>query len=129
MEETFYYTDEEGKLAADDMSHEQCLVIKEPEGLYIFSGCSHRGAVSALRAGEACFPGTKTAAFIAGMHLFNSDDAKIASVLSRLKEKPPEKIIPVHCTGVRALCKCMETFGDRCVIAMTGDWFEGIKKI
>ncbi|MDO4546000.1 MAG: MBL fold metallo-hydrolase, partial [Bacillota bacterium] len=65
--ERFFYYGEDGKeLMEDDMSHEQCLVIREPEGLYIFSGCSHRGAVSALECGKSMFPGEPVAVFVAG---------------------------------------------------------------
>ena len=35
--------------AEDSMSHEQVLVIEEEKGLYIFSGCSHRGVVPTIR--------------------------------------------------------------------------------
>ncbi|MGN0734688.1 MAG: MBL fold metallo-hydrolase [Anaerovoracaceae bacterium] len=129
MLETFYYKDEQENYIVDDMSHEQCLVIKQPEGLYIFSGCSHRGAMTALEGGKACFPGEKVAAFIAGMHLFNADDEKINTVVGKLKKDPPEAIIPMHCTGTKALCKFLDAFGDKCIIAMTGDGFEKITKL
>ena len=31
--------------------------------------------------------------------------------------------MPVHCTGMKAICEMQQTFGDRCIIAMAGDVF------
>lgn len=41
------------------MDHEQFLVVEEEGGIYIFSGCSHKGVMSVIaRAGEL-FAGKK----------------------------------------------------------------------
>ena len=122
--ERFYYRDESGEFVEDDMSHEQCLVIRENGGLYIFSGCCHRGAVSSLKAGQRMFPGMPVKLFAAGMHLYGADEETRKAVIDTMQKEAVEKIMPVHCTGIRAICEMKERWKDRCVIAVAGDVFD-----
>lgn len=121
--EKFYYFGPNGAPVFDDMSHEQCLVIREEEGLYVFSGCSHRGVVSALQYARRLFPQTPVAALISGMHLYGADEGTRAETIRTLREEQVERILPVHCTGMNAIVELKQAFGDRCVIAMAGDVF------
>ena len=123
--EKFFFYDSEGKLREDDMSHEQCLVIREPEGLYIFSGCCHRGAVSSLNAGRDMFRGERTAAFIAGMHLYTCGEAKRAEVVEKICQQDVDKVIPVHCTGINGICDFKSRLKERCIAAAAGYSFDG----
>lgn len=123
--EKFYYRDADGEWVEDDMSHEQCLVVKQPEGLYIFSGCSHRGVISALHAGQAMFPGERVAALVAGMHLYGASLAERSRVIEQLAAEKPGVLFPVHCTGIKAICEMKAKLGDGCVIASAGDVFYG----
>lgn len=121
--EKFYYYDE-GKLVPDDMSHEQCLVIREKKGLYIFSGCSHRGVINALNTGKSMFPGERVAVLIAGMHLYSVSDEVRTEIISEIAEEKIDCVIPVHCTGIKAICGLKAALGDACIIATAGDSYE-----
>lgn len=121
--ERFYYYNVNGEPVEDDMSHEQCLVIREEDGLYVFSGCSHRGVISALEAARAMFPGEPVAAFIAGMHLYETDAETRARVVDQVAEAQIGTVYPVHCTGIDAICDLRTRLGERCVIAGAGDSF------
>lgn len=119
--EKFYYYSLSRKPVYDDLSHEQCLVIRESEGLYIFSGCSHRGVVSTLQYARSLFPDTPVAALIAGMHLYSAGKEERAETIRQLQKEQVERILPVHCTGIDAICDLKAAFQDRCYIAMAGD--------
>ncbi len=121
--EVFYYRDEDGNITADDMSHEQCLVLRQPEGLYVFSGCSHTGVIGALNAAKKLFPGEKVAVLAAGMHLYKASDLERRRVVEAVAAEAPERVIPVHCTGTDAICDFRGLLGKRCVTAGAGDWF------
>lgn len=123
--EKFSYYSEEGELVDDDMSHEQCLVIREPEGLYIFSGCSHRGVLNALQAGRDMFPGEQVAALIAGMHLYSASAADRKRVVEEIAGEGLGRVMPVHCTGLRAICDLKAKLGEHCTAATAGDVFYG----
>ncbi len=127
--ERFYWTDEEGNTIEDDMSHEQCLVIREKEGLYIFSGCSHRGVMAALKESQSMFPGERVAAFVCGMHLYSASDEDreriVRETAAALRENGGGAVIPVHCTGTEALCSLKEALGEGCVILSAGNVYYG----
>ncbi|MDO4176643.1 MAG: MBL fold metallo-hydrolase [Bacillota bacterium] len=108
-------------LVPDDMSHEQCLVIREPEGLYIFSGCSHRGVINALNAGKSMFPGERVAVMVAGMHLYSASDEDRARVVDEIAAENMDCVMPVHCTGIKAICDLKTRLGDSCIVATAGD--------
>ena len=102
------------------MSHEQCLVIRQPEGLYIFSGCSHRGVISALNAGKSLFPGERVAVLVAGMHLYASGQEERRRVIDEICAENMDQVMPVHCTGIEAICELKSRLGNRCTIATAG---------
>lgn len=122
--ERFYYRDGSGELIEDDMSHEQCLVIREDGELYIFSGCCHRGAVSALKTGQSMFPGTPVRLFAAGMHLYGADQTVRKHTIDALEREAVRTVMPVHCTGITAICEMKERFGERCIIPVAGDIYD-----
>jgi len=122
--EKFYYDNGHGEFIVDDMSHEQCLVIRQPQGLYIFSGCSHRGVISALNACKAMFPGERVAVLVAGMHLYSASDEDREAVVSQIVDENLDMVMPVHCTGIKAICDLKSKLGDSCVVATAGDSFD-----
>lgn len=123
--ENFYYKDENGDWLKDDMSHEQVLAIREPDGLYVFSGCSHRGVISALEAGKAAFPGERVAVLVAGMHLYSASEEDRKYVVEQIAAEGLDKVMPVHCTGIKAICDLKTRLGEACVVAVAGDVFNG----
>lgn len=124
--ENFYFKDEDSNWQKDDMSHEQVLVIRESDGLYIFSGCSHRGVISALEAGKSMFPGERVAVLVAGMHLYSASAEDRAYVVDQMAAEGLDKVMPVHCTGIKAICDLKTKLGDACVVAVAGDSFNGM---
>ena len=123
--EKFSYYDESGALVDDDMSHEQCLVIREPEGLYVFSGCSHRGVLNGIRACKNMFPGDRIAAVIAGMHLYSATDEDRKRVVDEIASEGLDMVIPVHCTGIDAICDLKAKLGKSCIVATAGKTYSG----
>lgn len=123
--ERFYYRDKDGNIVEDDMSHEQCLVIREPGGIYIFSGCSHTGVISAMDTAKSLFPGERIALLVAGMHLYSASDEVRRNVLERVAAESPDRVMPVHCTGIKAICELKGMLGDACIAATAGDSYGG----
>lgn len=69
------------------------------------------------------FPEEPIAVLIAGMHLYGAKDEERAAVIEALQAEKVKKIMPVHCTGLRAIIDLKQAFGDDCVVAMAGDTF------
>lgn len=128
--EKFYIKEENGNLKVDSMEHEQLLIIRDRDeerkrkGIYVFSGCSHKGVVPCLRYAKELFPGERILGFIGGMHLYNASKELREKVLNQVVQEEMDIIIPVHCTGMNAICELKQLVGEKCAIAGTGDTFE-----
>ena len=108
-------------LIPDDLSHEQFLAVRQKgKGIFLFSGCSHKGIVAAVEYAKELFPGEPIYSIIAGMHMMAADRETILRVIDRLKEESPELVMPMHCTGVNALALFREKFGEKCELACCG---------
>ena len=118
--EQFYKLMPDGSLAKDTMSHEQFLAIREKDGIYLFSGCSHMGIVSAMEYARTLFPGEPFAGIIAGMHLFGASNEMRAQVIEKIAEADPRLVVPVHCTGLAAEVMMKMKFGNRCILGACG---------
>lgn len=118
--ETFYRRLPDGSFEPDDMAHEQILIIREPEGLYVFSGCSHKGVISAVCYARELFGGERIAVLVAGMHLYSAGEEMRKRVVRQVVSENMDTVIPVHCTGIDAICDLKAALGERCIAATVG---------
>ena len=127
--ETFYLKNEDGSLTTDPMEHEQFLAIRVPDkngnsrGFFLFSGCSHNGVIPCLRYAKALFPKENVLGFLAGMHLYNANSETRNVILGQVAAEDMDYILPVHCTGILAICDLRQLMGARCIPAGAGDKF------
>lgn len=121
--ENFYYI-ADGRLVPDKMDHEQFLVIKQDDGIFVFSGCSHRGVIPILRHAKELFPGLPIKGLVAGMHLYSASDEARKRVVDEVCGEDMEMVVPVHCTGIAAICDLKARLGDKCIVATSGDIYE-----
>ncbi len=125
--EPFYIKNEDGSFTEDAMDHEQFLAIRERDeygkskGVYIFSGCSHNGVIPCLNHANLLFPGERIVCLLAGMHLYNSSTIMRKKVLEQVAAEEIDYILPVHCTGILAICDLRQLMGERCIPAGAGD--------
>ncbi len=123
MTETFFRRSDDG-WRADPMDHEQFLVVEEERGIYIISGCSHKGVMSIIYRVKELFAGKPIIAFIAGMHLYTLSGEKQREIVNAICGLGVEWVFPVHCTGMEAIIMFKENLGDRCVAASAGKSYE-----
>ena len=122
--EEFYFRSISGGLEPDTMDHEQFLAVREGENIFLFSGCSHKGIVAAMEYAKDLFPGNKITHVVAGMHLFGATDEMRKKVIDRIALEEPKIVMPMHCTGMNAICMMRERFGKACVLASAGKTYE-----
>ena len=99
----------EGKPVPDDFDHEQLLVIKDGDGLIVFSGCNHNGVLNVVFTVQQQFPGIQIKAVIGGFHLFSPARVKMSEKPGDVKDLAGKMLsfdvrnyITGHCTGVEA---------------------------
>lgn len=112
------------ELLVDDMGDEQLLVIEEEEGLCIFAGCAHAGIINCLHYVQTVFPNKNIHCLVAGMHLKNCAASRVEKTIQTLKELEIDIIIPMHCTGVRAIAAIREFMGSACILPEVGKVIE-----
>lgn len=116
--------DGSSQLIPDTMSHEQVIVVEEQAGLYVFSGCSHRGVVPTLRHVQNLMPGKRIAGLIAGMHLYPASSEMRRKIVEEIAQLDMDVVFPVHCTGMDAILQMKALMGDKCIVACAGDKYE-----
>ncbi len=98
---------------------ELSLVLRTPEGLVVFVGCSHPGIETIL---EATRPyGDHVHEIFGGLHLVSTPDTAIARIATDLRDVwRVDLIAPGHCTGEPAFDALARAFGARYVYAGLG---------
>lgn len=109
----------------DSFLHEQDMLVREGERLYLFGGCAHRGVVNIMeQAREIC--GRYPDVVVSGFHLAAGGTGKCMAgeayleALSRRLLATGAKFYSCHCTGAEALQKLKTHMGDRLEAISTG---------
>ena len=121
--EGFYTGDDVGK-SVDMMKDEQMLIFDTGKGLCIFLGCSHPGVVNCLNYAIKQFPGKKIDTLVAGMHLNSVSPLRLQMTMQAILDLNIQRIIPLHCTGIFAICEMKRFLGDWCLPLCAGDSLE-----
>ncbi len=101
------------------------MVIKERDGLVIFTSCAHSGVLNMVDTAMDLFPGEKIKAvvggfYLVGLPLFNSIGGTkqgIKDLGLALSQYPIDKLYTGHYTGQKAYDLLKEVLGD-CLEAM-----------
>lgn len=108
--------EKDGKIVADDFSHEQNLILTVDGKTILICGCAHAGVVNIVdRAKELV---GKISAVVGGFHLFEptkkryESDEYIDNVAAVLAQGDTE-FYTCHCTGEQACVRMKKQLGDR----------------
>jgi len=118
----------DNSIKEDKFNHELILVIRENDGLVIFTGCSHNGILNMIETVESYFKNETIKAVFGGFHLHNSrtdtmneeknDVIQIGESL--LKKKFIKNIYTGHCTGKIAFDILKDVMGEKLKPFSTG---------
>lgn len=120
-----------GKFILDDFDHELILVIREDDGLILFTGCSHNGILNMIESVQSVFPNKSIKAVFGGFHLMNPITKKMSENESDVKKtgrllnenKNVKKIFTGHCTGKIAYDILKNIMGNKLEYFSTGTIF------
>lgn len=101
---------------------EQVLVMKLAKGLIVISGCSHPGINTIVNDVIEYF-NDEIYSVIGGLHLVNAPSNIIYQTIDELMGKT-NILIPLHCTGRRAVEYARKKYGDRVITIGVGDTVE-----
>ena len=112
----------DGNLEPDPIKDDQALIMHlKDRGLVVISGCSHTGIVNTVRYAKKLTGVEKIHAVLGGFHLSGAFFEKILDqTISELKALSPEVVVPMHCTGRRAMERFSREFPSAFVLNSVG---------
>lgn len=116
----------------DHFHHELIMVIREVDGLSIFTGCGHGGVLNMVESVQEQFHGERLKAMIGGFHLaaqpgksrLAGSRLDVVDIATRLREAGIMQVITGHCTGEEACSVLREEFADSFSPLTTGAVYE-----
>lgn len=117
----YLYADSGQGFTHDTFDHELLMVIKESDGLIVFTGCAHSGVLNMVETAVELFPNTRIKAVVGGFHLvglplFNSiggSKEDIEAIGKSLLTYPIDKLYTGHCTGMKAFGLLKKVLGKK----------------
>ena len=104
----------------DGLLDDQTLFIESAKGLIVVLGCAHSGVVNTLDYISKLTGDKNIYAVIGGMHLLNANQVRIANTIDTFKKYDIQKIIPLHCTGLKAMEVLKHALGNKCLFLGAG---------
>ena len=114
--------EKDGNLEPDPIKDDQALVMHlKDRGLVVVSGCSHSGIVNTVRYAKKLTGVDKVHAVLGGFHLSGAFFEKILDqTIDELKALSPAVIVPMHCTGRKAMEQFAREFPSAFVLNSVG---------
>jgi 7,8-dihydropterin-6-yl-methyl-4-(beta-D-ribofuranosyl)aminobenzene 5'-phosphate synthase len=116
----------DGDLVPDPISDDQSLVVHlKGRGLVVISGCAHSGIVNTVLYSRKIAGIGPVYAILGGFHLTGPlFEPIIGDTIAALKEIGPKVIVPMHCTGWKAINLISDAFPSAFVLNSVGSRFE-----
>jgi 7,8-dihydropterin-6-yl-methyl-4-(beta-D-ribofuranosyl)aminobenzene 5'-phosphate synthase len=104
--------EKDGEIVRDPIIDDQALVIKlNNKGLVIITGCAHAGVINTVMFAQKTTGEQKIHAVLGGFHLSGPFFEKIHDeTFEELKKFDPDVILPMHCTGLKAIQRLQKEF-------------------
>ena len=101
-----------GRLEKDPISEDQALFVHlRGKGLAVIGGCSHAGIVNTVLYGKKLTGAQTVHAVLGGFHLSGPFfEPVIGETIEALKAMAPKVLVPMHCTGWKAIHRFEEAF-------------------
>ena len=114
--------EENGELVQDPIVDDQAIVMKlKGKGLVVVSGCAHSGIINTLMFAQKATGEQKIHAVLGGFHLSGPFFEKFHDpTVEAIKKFDPEVLMPMHCTGLKAIQRFQKEFPDSFILNSVG---------
>ncbi|WP_292378859.1 MBL fold metallo-hydrolase [Methanosarcina sp. UBA289] len=112
----------DGNWVADPFRDDQGLVIKlKGKGLVVITGCAHAGIINTVQYAKKLTGMDKIHAVLGGFHLTGGIfDPLIQPTIDEMRRINPDYIIPMHCTGWKAINRFAEVMPEKFLLNTVG---------
>jgi 7,8-dihydropterin-6-yl-methyl-4-(beta-D-ribofuranosyl)aminobenzene 5'-phosphate synthase len=122
------FEEHNGSVVPDSFRHEIIFAIRDTDGLYVFSGCSHQGIENVMDSVMERFPGVPVRAVFGGFHMTSPAAGKLLERESAVRETS-EMLLQYsgcryytgHCTGVGAYNLMKDVMAEKIKLLASGD--------
>jgi 7,8-dihydropterin-6-yl-methyl-4-(beta-D-ribofuranosyl)aminobenzene 5'-phosphate synthase len=116
------FVEKDGKEVKDSIPEDQALIMHlKGKGLVIVSGCSHAGIINTLLHAGNITGEEKIHGIMGGFHLSGSAyEPTLEPTITELKKVNPEVLVPMHCTGWKAMTLLARTFPSSMILNSVG---------
>jgi len=113
---------EKGEEKWDDLIDDTAIVVNvKGKGLVVISGCAHSGIINTVRYAQNVSGVDRVHVIMGGFHLTGPNmEPVIDKTIQHFKELNPDYIVPVHCTGRKAILAIEKEMPDRFLLNMSG---------
>ncbi|MDD2234670.1 MAG: MBL fold metallo-hydrolase [Desulfitobacteriaceae bacterium] len=111
----------EGNYEKDPVLDEQFMLVQGKKGIYLFSSCSHPGIINCLSYAKKLASESQIYGVIGGLHLERYNDEQLRNLATDFKSAGVKKIIPLHCTKIKASYLFKDYLGSNCILLNSGD--------
>jgi 7,8-dihydropterin-6-yl-methyl-4-(beta-D-ribofuranosyl)aminobenzene 5'-phosphate synthase len=114
--------EKDGELVFDPFLDDQAIVVKlNDKGLVVISGCAHAGIVNTLMFAQKITGEQKIHAVLGGFHLSGPFFEKFHDpTVDALKKIDPDVLMPMHCTGWKAIHRFQKEFPESFALNSVG---------
>jgi 7,8-dihydropterin-6-yl-methyl-4-(beta-D-ribofuranosyl)aminobenzene 5'-phosphate synthase len=111
-----------GNWVTDPFRDDQGLVIKlKGKGLVVISGCAHAGIINTLEHAKKITGTDRVHAVMGGFHLTGQIfDPIIQPTIDEMKKIGPDYVVPMHCTGWKAINRFAEEMPEQFLLNTVG---------
>ena len=114
--------EQKGEMVPDPISDDQSLVVNlKGKGLVAISGCAHSGIINTVRYSQKLTGLETVHAVIGGFHLSGPlFEPIIGDTIAAMKDMNPKVLVPMHCTGWRAINQFSDAFPAAFILNSVG---------
>jgi len=119
------YLERDGHKERDDILDDQSIVISlKDTGLVVVAGCAHSGIINTIKYGKELTGLEHVHAVIGGFHLSGAMMEPIHDqTIDALHGIGPDILVPMHCTGFKAIARIKQEFPDQQILSGVGAKF------
>jgi len=112
----------EGEWVVDPFDDDQGLAVNvKGKGLIVVGGCSHAGIINTVRHSQKVAGEERVHAVLGGFHLSGPIfEPIIGPTIEQMKEIAPDYIVPMHCTGWKAITQFAREMPQQFVLNSVG---------
>jgi 7,8-dihydropterin-6-yl-methyl-4-(beta-D-ribofuranosyl)aminobenzene 5'-phosphate synthase len=111
-----------GKWVPDSVKDDQGVVVNvKGKGLVVLQGCSHAGIINTIKYAQKVTRIDKIHAVLGGFHLSGPlFEPIIAQTIAEMKKIGPDIVVPMHCTGWKAINRFAAEMPEQFILNAVG---------